>query len=114
MKEIEILCTAHTATHGTLIAGRVLRVESAFAAHLVDECGAAKYTAVTKVATPKGDAKPAPPGGSNKMAPPKGKTKPAPLDVDSKATEPATDNKADTSNEGASDPGGESNSDTGA
>lgn len=114
MKEIKILCTAHTATHGTLTTGRVLSVEAAFAKHLVEECGAAEYTAEKKVASPKGEVKPASPGGSHKMAAPKGKTKPAPLDVDSKPPEPAIDNKADTSTEAAPNPGGESNSDTGA
>jgi len=42
--EIEITGMAITARYGTLKSGTVLRTDSDFAAHLVNECGAAKYT----------------------------------------------------------------------
>lgn len=51
--EVEILTQAITAQYGVLSAGDVLRTDAAFAAHLVDDCGAAKYTkAVSKAKLP--------------------------------------------------------------
>lgn len=41
--EVEITSQAITAQYGTLMAGDVLRTDAAFAKHLVDDCGAAKY-----------------------------------------------------------------------
>lgn len=41
--EIEITGMATTARYGTLKSGTVLRTDSDYAAHLVNECGAAKY-----------------------------------------------------------------------
>lgn len=52
--EVEILTTAITAQYGTLSQGTILRTSSAFAKHLVDEAGAAKY--VKKDAKPAADA----------------------------------------------------------
>ena len=42
--EVEILGCVMTAQHGTLATGDILRTSAEFAAHLVDDCGAAKYT----------------------------------------------------------------------
>ncbi|MBB1599965.1 hypothetical protein [Variovorax sp. UMC13] len=52
--EVEILTTAITAQYGTLSQGTILRTSPAFAKHLVDEAGAAKY--VKKDAKPAADA----------------------------------------------------------
>lgn len=41
--EVEILTTAITAQYGTLSQGTILRTSSAFAKHLVEDAGAAKY-----------------------------------------------------------------------
>lgn len=41
--QVEILTTTHTSQYGTLTQGDKLRTSAAFAAHLVDDCGAAKY-----------------------------------------------------------------------
>ena len=42
--EVEILVQTITAQHGVLSAGAILRTNAAFAAHLVDDCAAARYT----------------------------------------------------------------------
>jgi hypothetical protein len=42
--EVEILTQTITAQHGVLSAGDVIRTDAAFAAHLVNDCAAAKYT----------------------------------------------------------------------
>lgn len=42
--EVEILGQVITAQYGTLATGAILRTDAAFAKHLVDDCGAAKYT----------------------------------------------------------------------
>lgn len=49
--EVEITGMAITARYGTLQTGTILRTDAAYAAHLVDDCGAAKYVA-TKAAKP--------------------------------------------------------------
>lgn len=41
--KVQILKTTITAMYGTLLEGAQLRTSPEFAAHLVDECGAAKY-----------------------------------------------------------------------
>lgn len=41
--EVEILTTAITPQYGTLSQGTILRTSSAFAKHLVEDAGAAKY-----------------------------------------------------------------------
>lgn len=41
--EVEILTQAVTARYGTLKTGDILRVDAAFAKHLVEDAGAAKY-----------------------------------------------------------------------
>jgi hypothetical protein len=41
--KVKMLFTTHTAMHGTLKEGSVLVTDAAFAKHLVDDCGAAKY-----------------------------------------------------------------------
>lgn len=48
--EVEILGQVITARYGVLKTGDILRTDADFAKHLVDDCGAAKYTAakVTK------------------------------------------------------------------
>ena len=43
MVEVEILGCVVTAQYGTLSTGDILRTSAEFAAHLVDDCGAAKY-----------------------------------------------------------------------
>lgn len=43
--EVEILGQVITARYGVLKTGDVLRTDADFAKHLVDDCGAAKYTA---------------------------------------------------------------------
>jgi len=42
--EVEILGCVITAQFGTLSSGDILRTDAAFAAHLVNECAAARYT----------------------------------------------------------------------
>lgn len=42
--EVEILGCVITAQYGALKQGDILRTDAAFAAHLVNDCGAAKYT----------------------------------------------------------------------
>jgi hypothetical protein len=42
--EVEITGMAITARYGTLSTGAILRTDAAFAKHLVEDCGAAKYT----------------------------------------------------------------------
>jgi hypothetical protein len=41
--EVEILVQTITAQYGVLSQGDILRTSAEFAAHLVDDCGAAKY-----------------------------------------------------------------------
>lgn len=41
--EVEILAQTITAQYGVLSQGDILRTSAEFAAHLVDDCGAAKY-----------------------------------------------------------------------
>ena len=43
MIEVEILGHVTTAQYGTLFTGAILRTSKEFAAHLVNDCGAAKY-----------------------------------------------------------------------
>lgn len=43
--EVEITGQAITARYGTLSTGTILRTDSEFAKHLVEDCAAAKYTA---------------------------------------------------------------------
>jgi len=43
MVEVEILGQVITHQYGTLNTGDVLRTDAAFAKHLVEDCGAAKY-----------------------------------------------------------------------
>jgi hypothetical protein len=42
--EVEITGMAITARYGTLKSGTKLRTDAAYAKHLVEDCGAAKYT----------------------------------------------------------------------
>lgn len=42
--EVEITGQAITARYGTLNTGDILRTDAAFAAHLVNDCAAARYT----------------------------------------------------------------------
>ena len=42
--EVEILGCVMTTQYGTLATGDVLRTDAAFAAHLVNDCAAARYT----------------------------------------------------------------------
>lgn len=44
MVEVEILGCVMTTQYGTLSTGDILRTDAAFAAHLVNDCNAAKYT----------------------------------------------------------------------
>jgi alcohol dehydrogenase YqhD (iron-dependent ADH family) len=46
--KVKMLFTTHTATHGTLNEGAILRTDAAFAKHLVEDCGAAKYDVPAK------------------------------------------------------------------
>ncbi|MGZ9027370.1 MAG: hypothetical protein ACXW2U_08870 [Telluria sp.] len=48
--QVEILCQVMTAQYGTLQQGAILRTDAAFAKHLVDDCGAAKYVTQAEVA----------------------------------------------------------------
>lgn len=41
--EVEIIGMAITARYGTLQTGTILRTDEAYAKHLVEDCGAAKY-----------------------------------------------------------------------
>ena len=43
--EVEITSMALTARYGALQSGTILRTDAAYAKHLVDDCGAAKYVA---------------------------------------------------------------------
>lgn len=52
MIEVEILGCVVTAQYGTLKAGDILRTSEAFAAHLVNDCGAAKYAQAVEVVEP--------------------------------------------------------------
>lgn len=49
--KVQILKTTVTAMYGTLLEGAQLRTSPEFAAHLVDECGAAKYAVDDAVGT---------------------------------------------------------------
>lgn len=59
--EVEILGCVVTAQYGTLKQGDILRTDAEFAAHLVNDCSAAKYT----------QAQPAPETGAVKPKPKK-------------------------------------------
>jgi len=48
--EVEILGQVITHQYGVLNTGDVLRTDAAFAKHLVDDCGAAKYRAAPAAA----------------------------------------------------------------
>ena len=52
MVEVEILGCVMTAQYGTLKTGDILRTNEAFAAHLVNDCSAAKYVQAVEVAAP--------------------------------------------------------------
>lgn len=54
MEQVEIEITGMAITHryGTLNTGTVLRTDSDYAAHLVNECGAAKYITAAPVVEP--------------------------------------------------------------
>ena len=54
MVEVEILGCVMTAQYGTLSTGDILRTNEAFAAHLVKDCGAAKYVLAVEVAESNG------------------------------------------------------------
>ena len=43
--EVKIIKTVVTQQYGTLVNGDILKTDRAFAQHLVDECGAAQFTA---------------------------------------------------------------------
>lgn len=58
--EVEILSQTITSQYGVLSAGHILRTDAAFAAHLVDDCMAAKYTKAKPQAEPSAPAAPAP------------------------------------------------------
>lgn len=49
--EVEITSMAITARYGALKEGTILRTDAAYAKHLVDDCGAAKYV-TAKAAKP--------------------------------------------------------------
>ena len=49
---VEITAMAITARYGTLTSGTILRTDAAFAKHLVEDCGAAKYTTAEQTKTP--------------------------------------------------------------
>jgi hypothetical protein len=51
MTEVEILGIVVTHQYGTLNTGDVLRTDPAFARHLVEDCGAAKYRAQSEEAS---------------------------------------------------------------
>lgn len=55
--EVEILSQTITSQYGVLSAGDILRTDAAFAAHLVDDCMAAKYTKAKPKATSQDEAK---------------------------------------------------------
>lgn len=59
--EVEILGQTITHQYGTLNTGDILRTTAKFAAHLVDDCGAAKYTKAKTPAAPAAETPPAPP-----------------------------------------------------
>ncbi|MER2518564.1 MAG: hypothetical protein ABTR92_19570 [Candidatus Accumulibacter phosphatis] len=50
MPRVEITGLVITSTHGTLQAGDIVQTSDAFAAHLVDDCRAAKYLDVAPAA----------------------------------------------------------------
>ncbi|MBK5203861.1 MAG: hypothetical protein JJD98_00180 [Polaromonas sp.] len=50
MVEVEILGCVMTTQYGTLKAGDILRTNAEFAAHLVKDCAAAKYTQAKRAA----------------------------------------------------------------
>ncbi len=52
MVEVEITGMAITARYGTLQTGAILRTDADYAAHLVNDCGAAKYTTAKACASP--------------------------------------------------------------
>lgn len=52
MVEVEILGCVMTAQYGTLKTGDILRTNEAFAAHLVNDCAAAKYVQAVEVTEP--------------------------------------------------------------
>lgn len=58
--EVEILGQVITAQYGTLSTGDILRTDAAFAAHLVDDCSAAKYTQAKAAPAEPAPAEPAP------------------------------------------------------
>jgi len=45
--QVKILCTTITARYGTLNTDDILRTDSAYAEHLVKDCGAAEYVKAT-------------------------------------------------------------------
>jgi hypothetical protein len=49
---VEITAMAITARYGTLQSGTILRTDADFAKHLVEDCGAAKYTTAEQAKTP--------------------------------------------------------------
>lgn len=69
--QVEITSMAITARYGALKEGTILRTDAAYAAHLVDDCGAAKYVAakVAKaVEAPQATAAPKRPAAARKKA----------------------------------------------
>lgn len=58
--EVEILSQTITSQYGVLSAGAILRTDAKFAAHLVDDCMAAKYTKAKSKAEPAAPAPAAP------------------------------------------------------
>jgi hypothetical protein len=65
--KVKILKTTITAEYGTLVEGAQLRTSSDFAAHLVDDCGAAEY--VTDAAPTADDSGEENKGAGNSTAP---------------------------------------------
>jgi len=55
MVEVEILGCVMTAQYGVLSTGDILRTSKEYAAHLVNDCAAAKYTQSVEVAESNGD-----------------------------------------------------------
>ncbi len=99
--EVEILAQVITATHGTLQQGAILRTDAAFAKHLVDDCGAAKYVKA-KTAPAKAEPKPAPAASKPSAAKP-AKMKGAPEPGASKV-EPGSDSGLAPANATEPDP----------
>lgn len=52
MPRVQITGQVITSSHGTLQAGDIVNASAAFAAHLVDDCRAAKYLDVAPAAAP--------------------------------------------------------------